>query len=167
MRRFATLVATGAVAATAAIALAAGPASASTTGKAEALKVNGQPQVSTAAVATPHAWALSNTKSNNEKYGVAGASASGRWGLYTSKGKKKIKVTIHLMDTDTKDGKFAGLQILNPSTKVVHNYYVPAGYVGANDTKYFWGKDVYVREALVNSKGSVVKTGKSWKKLGS
>ncbi|MEV5747198.1 hypothetical protein AB0L00_05220 [Actinoallomurus sp. NPDC052308] len=163
MRRIATLVATGAVAAAAAIALAAGPASADTKSmesvgsKAELLKAGSQPQVSATAVATPYSWATSGSS------GVTGAAAKGRWGHYTSKGKKKIKITITLKDTAPRDGKYAGFEVKNPNTGVIHKYYATAAY--ATGTKYYFGTYVYVREALVGSDGSFTPA-KGWKKVG-
>ncbi|MCO6006187.1 hypothetical protein NE236_14435 [Actinoallomurus purpureus] len=158
MRRIATLVATGAVAATTAIALTAGPASADTVRTAEPLR--GGPQVSVDAV--NHAWKTSG------KYGISGVQAYGSWAHYTKNGKKKIKINLTVKDTNLKDGLTAALEVIHGNKVVILP--LPAGTVKASGTVYYAVTKVYVREVLgypiSSTKFRVTKHAKSYKKLG-
>ncbi|GAB3963522.1 hypothetical protein GCM10029978_021620 [Actinoallomurus acanthiterrae] len=158
MRRIATLVATGAVAATTAIALTAVPASADTVVNAETLQSS--PQVS--AEAASHSWSTSG------KYGVAGAKASGSWSHYTKKGTTRIKINLTLQDTNPKDGLTAGLEVIHGGKTVVLP--LPPGVFKASGKVYFAVKYAYVREVLgypvSSTKFRVTKHGKAYKRLG-
>ncbi|GAA4634847.1 hypothetical protein GCM10023196_078010 [Actinoallomurus vinaceus] len=170
MRRIATLVATGAVAAAAAITLAAAPASAASAGQ-KAVIGRSLPSVSATGVEAAisyHYWQIGGTKKAGVKYwgkgyDVAGVYTHGKYGTY------KGKLVLYVYGTDTKkDGKSAGIEIKGiPGDKYPRVYTPKKGKktfsaVGNTGAKY-----VYIREVLGHKNGAyfdVTKAGK-WKQI--
>jgi hypothetical protein len=148
MRRIATLVAAGAVAAAAAISLAAGPASAATTDGKAVLGSLSTPQVS-AQSTSYHYWQIGGTKKAGytrwgKPYDIAGVYTYGKYGKYTS---SKLLLFVYGKDTKS-DGKSAGLQVKIPGQKDTVVFAPKAGKTTFSASGYVNAKYVYIREVL-------------------
>ncbi|MEV5704224.1 hypothetical protein [Actinoallomurus sp. NPDC052274] len=146
MRRIATLVATGAVAAAAAISLAAAPANADTGVR------FGSPSTSsiTASAVSTKPWKTSGSS------GLAGVTASGRVG-WVKKG-KVIRFSATVKDT-MKDGLRAGLEVKISGQDA---FVMPSGHFDVA------GSHIKVREVLGHVKGNqfyYTRQAKAWKTL--
>lgn len=170
MRRFATLVATGAVAAAAAISLMAAPAGAASAGHKAVIGKSLQSGVSVEASIKYHYWKIGGAKKKGYTrwtgaYDIAGVYTYGKYGTY------KGKVVLYVYGKDTKaDGRSAGIEVKGlPGTKYSQVWIPNKGKktfsVGGNTG----AKSVYIREVLGNrNKDGVsfdVKKAGKWKKI--
>jgi hypothetical protein len=170
MRRIATLVATGAVAAAAAISLMAAPASAASADNKAVISNSLQSGVSVEASIKYHYWQIGGTKHKGYtrwggSYDIAGVYTYGKYGTY------KGKLVLYVYGKDTKaDGRSAGIEIKGIPGDKYPRVYIPKkgkktfSVVGNAGTKY-----VYIREVLGNrNKDGVsfdVKKAGKWKKI--
>ncbi|GAB3963524.1 hypothetical protein GCM10029978_021630 [Actinoallomurus acanthiterrae] len=140
MRRIATHLAAGAIAATAAVALLAAPATAATPASGDHPLRGARPLVTIEAL-KHHKWKTSGSS------GVAGAAAQGTWARSTSKGKTKVTFYLKLRDTTPKDKLKPALGIKIPGQREYFLFLDPGDNVGA-DTITFTATSVKVREAV-------------------
>ncbi|GAA4612443.1 hypothetical protein GCM10023195_53350 [Actinoallomurus liliacearum] len=150
MRRIATLVATGAVAAAAAIALAAGPASADTKSMETVPlgSLQSAPAGGVHATATYHYWQIGGTKRSgytrwSAPYDIAGVYTYGKYWNY----KSKLALSVYGKDTKA-DGLAAGFEIKIPGEKYPLVITPKTGKKTFSDSGYVNAKYAYIREVL-------------------
>ncbi|MCO6006188.1 hypothetical protein NE236_14440 [Actinoallomurus purpureus] len=163
MRRIATSLAAGTVAATAAAALLAAPATAATPANGDGTgPLRGARPVMTIEALKLHPWKTGGAS------GVAGAAAQGTWARYTKNGKKKVRLDIKLKDTAPKDGLSPAIGIKFPGQAEYFLFLWPGETSGEGILTYT-ATSVKVREAVgVPVSSNHFKTsraGKKFKKL--